>query len=214
MFEAIWKGIILGLMLCISVGPVLFSIIKQSINNGHKGGYYFISGVALSDLMLILGCTIFTTVFQSLKTHQFYIGVFGSIFLFIMGLYNIFFKKPPVIRNDDAAMKVFRKRELAGIFFSGFFMNLVNPSVIIFWLATSTAISASSSDTTHPERFIITVFATCLIFNTCSDIAKVLLANKIRSKLTPHNIHIINKISGAIFLIFGCVILWGTLSKL
>jgi threonine/homoserine/homoserine lactone efflux protein len=38
MFEAVLKGITLGLLLTISVGPVVFSIIKQSLNNGHRGG--------------------------------------------------------------------------------------------------------------------------------------------------------------------------------
>jgi threonine/homoserine/homoserine lactone efflux protein len=42
-----------------------------------------------------------------------------------------------------------------------------------------------------------------------SDIAKVLLAGKIRTKLTPHNIHIINRISGLILLGFGVVLMWG-----
>jgi threonine/homoserine/homoserine lactone efflux protein len=36
MLEAFLKGITLGLLLSISVGPVLFSVIKQSLNNGHK----------------------------------------------------------------------------------------------------------------------------------------------------------------------------------
>jgi threonine/homoserine/homoserine lactone efflux protein len=52
------------------------------------------------------------------------------------------------------------------------------------------------------------VFATCLIFILCGDIAKVLLANKIRSRLTPHNIHIVNRISGVIFIGFGIALTW------
>ena len=45
MFEALLKGLTLGLLLSISVGPVIFSIIKQSLNNGHRGGLAFIIGV-------------------------------------------------------------------------------------------------------------------------------------------------------------------------
>jgi threonine/homoserine/homoserine lactone efflux protein len=48
-----------------------------------------------------------------------------------------------------------------------------------------------------------------LVFVLATDIAKVLLAGKIRSKLTPHNIHIINKISGLILIGFGAVLIWG-----
>ena len=41
MIEAILKGFALGTLLVISVGPVVFTIIKQSLNNGHKGGLSF-----------------------------------------------------------------------------------------------------------------------------------------------------------------------------
>ncbi len=48
--EAILKGVAMGLLLVISVGPVVFTIIKQSINNGRKGGFSFVIGVWISDL--------------------------------------------------------------------------------------------------------------------------------------------------------------------
>ncbi len=43
--EAILKGLAMGLLLVISVGPVVFTIIKQSINNGKEGGFSFVVGV-------------------------------------------------------------------------------------------------------------------------------------------------------------------------
>ena len=43
MIAALAKGFALGLLLSISVGPVIFSVIKQSLNNGHKGGFAFIA---------------------------------------------------------------------------------------------------------------------------------------------------------------------------
>lgn len=42
MLSAILKGLALGFILSISVGPIIFSILKQSINHGHKGGFVFI----------------------------------------------------------------------------------------------------------------------------------------------------------------------------
>ncbi|MGR9921928.1 LysE family transporter, partial [Escherichia coli] len=56
MYPALIKGIALGLLLSISVGPVIFAIIKQSINNGHKAGYVFVAGVSASDITLVLVC--------------------------------------------------------------------------------------------------------------------------------------------------------------
>src|SRR4026207_130387 len=96
MIEALLKGLTLGLLLSISVGPVLFSIIKQSLNNGHKGGLAFIIGVAASDLALVLVSNIFTELFNSLKTYKTQIGVAGCCFLVTLGVYFLFFKKVSV----------------------------------------------------------------------------------------------------------------------
>lgn len=209
---ALSKGLALGLVLSISVGPVIFSIIKQSINNGHRGGYFFIAGVSASDITLVAVCNLFTTFFQSALAHEKVIGIAGSVFLIALGIYNIFFKKVAVAADDNTGVKVFRKRDLAAIFFSGFFMNTLNPGAFIFWFATSASILASSKEETHPIQYRLLIFITCLVFVFLSDLTKVLLAGKIRSKLTPRNIHIINRISGLIMVGFGAVLIWGLLS--
>jgi threonine/homoserine/homoserine lactone efflux protein len=46
MIAAVLQGLALGLMLSISGGTVILTILKQSINNGHKGGFAFIAGVS------------------------------------------------------------------------------------------------------------------------------------------------------------------------
>ena len=87
---------------------------------------------------------------------------------------------------------------------SGFLINTLNPAVIAFWLTTATTIAISS---TVKERIII--FSTCLILNMSADIFKVVLAGKLRSKLTHKNISLINKISGTLLVAFGIVLLIG-----
>jgi len=209
MVAALLKGLTLGVLLGISVGPVIFSIIKQSINNGHKGGYWFISGVSASDIALVLIANLFTTLFQSIMSHEKIIGVTGSAFLIILGVYYFFFKKVHLDDGGKAAVKTFRKRDKAGIFASGFFMNALNPGAFLFWFAASATIMADAQTEDHPIEYRIIVFATCLLFNLGADVAKVLLANRIRPKLTSHNIHIINRISGLIFMGFGIALIWG-----
>ena len=93
MIAALLKGLAMGLLLSLSMGPVIFSIIRQSLTNGHKGGFLFVAGVSVSDITLVLICNLFSALFQSALTHEVIIGTAGSIFLIIMGGYNIFFKK-------------------------------------------------------------------------------------------------------------------------
>lgn len=211
MVEAIITGLTLGLLLAISVGPVIFAIIKQSLNNGHVGGYAFIAGVSASDISLVLVCNVLSSLFQKALDNKVAIGVTGSVFLLIIGIYTLFFKKVVFTEDNSVHAKQFKKRELAGIFLSGYFMNTLNPGVFIFWLAATAKIQAQASFHPHPIRYLITVFVVCLAFVLTTDIAKVLLAGKIRTKLTPHNIHIINKISGIILIGFAMALIIGLL---
>lgn len=208
MIAAVIKGLALGLLLSISVGPVIFAIIRQSLNNGHKGGFAFVAGVSASDVGLVLICNIFTQFFKTAMSHERVIGIAGSIFLILMGLYNIFFKKVPQ-PGDVKKVQVFRKRDVVAAFFQGFFMNLLNPGVLLFWFAASATILDDSETAAHPEQYRFVVFATCLLLVLSADISKVMLAGKIRSRLTPHNIHIIDRVSGIILTIFGLVLMYG-----
>lgn len=211
MIEAIISGLTLGLILSISVGPVIFAIIKQSLTNGHKGGYAFIAGVSASDVTMVIVCNVLSSLFQKAIENKMIIGVTGSTFLVIIGVYTVFFKKAVFTTDNTPHTKQFKKREILGIFLSGFFMNILNPGVFIFWLAATAKIHQQAAEQIHTVRYLITVFTVCLAFVLASDILKVLLAGKIRTKLTPHNIHIINKISGVILIGFGVVLGWGLL---
>ena len=204
MLEALLKGITFGLLLSISVGPVLFSIIKHSLNNGHRGGIAFVLGVSASDISLVLVSNLFTQLFNDLKTYKTEVGIAGCIFLVSMGIYFLFFKKIKLNEEGKQIFK-FRKRDYARIFLSGYFMNTLNPSVFIFWITTSTAVI----NHTIQQRMII--FISCLTWMLGTDFLKIFLAGKIRNRLTPHNIHILNRINGFILIIFGIALIWGLL---
>src|ERR1700752_884917 len=202
MIEAIIKGLTFGLLLSISVGPVLFSIIKQSLNNGHKGGLTFVFGVSASDITMVLLVNLFTAIFEQLKSNKYRVGIAACIFLVATGIYFLFFKKVKVNEEGKQIFK-FRKRDYAKIFLSGYFMNTLNPSVFIFWIYISTVII----DLTLQQKII--AFITGLVWILGRDILKVFLAGKIRNRLTPHNIHIVNRINGLLLIVFGIALVWG-----
>ncbi len=205
MLEVILKGLTFGLLLSIAVGPVLFSIIKQSLNNGHRGGFAFVLGVSASDITLVLVSNVFTQLFDSIRAHNTEVGIAGCIFLVTLGVYYIFFKKVKVNAEGKQVFKM-RKRDYAKIFLSGYFMNTLNPGILIFWITTSTAVI------THTVNERIIIFTTCLVWMLGTDILKVLLAGKIRNRLTPHNIHILNRVNGIILIVFGIALIWGLLA--
>ena len=206
MTEAIIKGVGLGLILALSVGPVIFTILKQSINNGHRGGFSFVAGVWISDIVLVLVSNFFTQLVKELLEFKSAIGYIGSSFLIGMGIYYIFFKKVNLNAAETKIIQKFSKSDFTRIALSGFFINTLNPSVILFWLINATAFAATNS---LFERFII--FSVCLLLNIIADIMKVMMAGKIRESLTPRHILLINKISGSILVIFGLVLIYGAI---
>lgn len=203
MLEAIWKGILLGLPLIISVGPVIFTVIKQSVNHGKDAGFSFVAGVWLSDIMWVVLANGFLGLIQQLSSdYKTPIGVGGSLLLLGMGLYNIFFKKVHV-KEDQEKIKISSATH-ARLFSAGFFLNTLNPAVIAFWALTAPAFA---STLTVYQRIVM--FTICLAINIFADILKVTLAGKLGKKLNDKNVLKINKFSGILLIAFGIVLFTG-----
>lgn len=212
MFAPIIKGLLLGLILSISIGPVIFAILKQSLTNGHKAGYAFVAGVSLSDLSILFVCNIFTGLFALVLTHKASIAMAGAGFLFLMGCYTILFKKISVVQIDGEGEKKMRWRDYLGVLVAGFLMNTLNPSVFLFWFAWTAAIGSDAAETQNPNMHKVLVFGTCLLFVLISDLAKVYLAKKLRPNLTEKTLLWINRAAGIIILVFSAVLFYSALN--
>jgi len=203
--QAIIKGFVMGMLLVISVGPIIFTIIKQSINNGKEGGFSFVVGVWISDLVWILLSNVFSEFVTVLLDFKKPIGITGSVFLISMGVFYLFFKKVDV-HPQDISLPPLQGSDHVKLALQGFLVNTLNPGAIAFWLTSVTAIAI-----THTIKERIIIFGTCLIISMSADVGKVILAGKLRSKLTVHNIRVINRISGFILLCFGTALFVGVL---
>lgn len=206
MTEAMILGLILGLTLALGVGPVIFTVIKQSLTNGYKGGFSFIIGVWLSDLILVFISTGFSELVNSLLVYKKTIAVLGSMFLIVMGIVYIFFKKVVLYTAENQDELRFRKRDVMKIMGSGFLINTLNPSVFLFWLNAAT-LSSAKFDLTQRIAF----FSVCIGINMVADILKVVMSGSLSKKLTIHTIGIINKVSGTLLIGFGVALLYGVL---
>jgi threonine/homoserine/homoserine lactone efflux protein len=209
MVEAILKGLALGIVLALSVGPIIFTIIKQSITVGHKGGFSFVAGVWLSDFILVFLSNYFTEWVAKLLEHRNMIAYGGSAFLIAMGVYYFFFKKVVIKSTEGQHTDHLSTQQFLRIFASGFIINTLNPGVIIFWLGNASILAI-----THSLNERIVIFSICLLINMSADVGKVMMAGKLRKKLTVHNLAIINKISGAILVAFGMFLLYGVLFRM
>ena len=200
MIEAIVSGLLLGLALVFSVGPVIFTVIKLRINYGILSAFYFIVGVWVSDILWVVTANFFSGFLGDLLIYKNWIGLLGGSFLFAIGIYFLFFKKYHTKEELDQGI-VIKKSTHTGLFITGFLINTLNPGVIGLWLAATT-----KSISFTLEQKIIT-FSICLGLNIVADILKIRLTGKLGKKLTSKNITIINKISGLMYLVFGIALI-------
>ncbi|UYQ92488.1 LysE family transporter [Chitinophaga horti] len=201
MLTAIIQGLGLGLVLSVSVGPVIFAIIKYSINNGFKAGISFALGVSMSDIVFVAAGNIATSFITGLEAYNRYIGIGGGILLVGMGLYGLLFKKVKIVTGDERP-EMFRTSDYAKIWTAGFLMNTLNPGVILFWLP----ICIANTATPVGHRWVMYTVALAMVLSF--DILKVFVADKIRHKLTLTTVLWLNRVSGVCMIIFGLALLY------
>jgi len=211
MVDALLKGLAIGLLLIFSVGPVIFTIIKQSINHGRRGGFSFVIGVWISDAIWVILSNGFSEAIKTLLHFKIPIGIAGCAFLIGMGIYFAFIKKikprklqEPTEIAGDIITPAGKKTNYFAILSSGFIINTLNPAIISFWVIMAASLASVYS---FYDRIII--FSTCLGINMLADIGKVMGAGYIGKKLSDRVILLINRVSGILYLLFGISILIG-----
>ena len=161
----------ISLLLIFSVGPVIFTIIKQSINHGRRGGFSFIIGVWISDLIWVVLSNGFSEAIKTLLDFKIPIGIAGCCFLIGMGIYFAFIKKIEPrkevveIAGDEITAGGRKRTNYFAIMSSGFIINTLNPAVISFWVIMAASLASVYS---FYDRIII--FSTCLGVNMIADV--------------------------------------------
>ncbi|WP_316745800.1 LysE family translocator [Pedobacter gandavensis] len=195
MFEAILQGVGAGILFSFLTGPVFFSMIKTSIEKGFKAGFSLAVGVIFSDIIFIT-LTIFSAQFVDYKSEYFqYIGIVGGLFLFGIGLYYLFNKVK--VSYDVGEIAKIKKR---GYILKGFLMCLLSPTTLMFWIMVGGIISVQLHLTMSEKVvFFIVAMATQLTV----DGVKTYYAAKLRYRIKEKTIQNLNRIAGAVIIIFA-----------
>ena len=195
MLEAGLQGLILGLILSIPVSPIFFLLVSTSIEKGFHNALVFKAGIITSDVMCIVLIYFGLADYLSEPGFQIPVYMIGGIFLFFFGLITLFRKKKEVQIQSS-----FVPAEVTTNFFKGFFLNISNPAVPIFWLgAVSIALVQFKSVEYAVGLYFVILIATVLFF----DIIKAWLSDYIRKWLTAEKISLISKFSAVAMSVFG-----------
>lgn len=204
--DAIYKGFALGMALCIAIGPGFFALIQTSLKNGYKSGLALAVGIFLSDLTCVLLAYIGASSLFTKPENKTMIGVIGGTILIVFGIISFFQQKPA--KQDEEAKSQLDEIKSPGAFISilkGYFLNILNPFVILLWIGWVTFVSANKD---YGQLEIGIFFSTTLATVLITDILKALAAHKIKTFLNDKMLILVNKIVGLIMLICGLVMMY------
>jgi len=195
--DPIIKGIITGLILSIYVGATFFMLVETSITRGFKAALLFDAGIFLSDLFCVTIVYFFTAEILKSIVHNLYIGLFGGVAFIGFGVNYLIGRQNQQNRHLSA-------NRMIRLVLSGFFINILNPSVFVFWVGTL-AVSVSHFQFSGKEIFFY--LGATLLTVVVIDILKIYFACWLRKILTSHIIRAIYLFSGIILILFGIVVI-------
>ena len=108
------------------------------------------------------------------------------------------------LEDDEHPTVVMSKRNYFGLMVKGFLLNFINIGVLGFWLVI--LISAGPALDMDSDRLLL-FFGGILSTYLITDIFKILLAKKLRSKLTPTRISIIKRSISVLMFVFGLILI-------
>ena len=194
MIEPVFSGIVFGLVLAIMLGPVFFTLLQTSLHEGFKAGVHLAFGVLISDTACITVAYFFSSQIDLTGKYKIAVGWIGGLLLIGFGIINFFRKVKPKEVDDD------RKTVHAKFILKGFFLNIFNPAVWLFWLGIISLIKLKEDYTRiHEAAFFSSVLVT--VFGM--DLLKSFIANRISHLLNSTVLHWINWIVGSVLVAFG-----------
>lgn len=203
MFDEVLSAIPFGIILAFTIGPVFFVLLETSATKGFKSALIFDLGVMLADILFIAVAFLSTNkLLDKIKDDPNFL-VFGGVLLVVYGIIT-FTKTSKSFRTIVREYhRVEIQKNYGKLFLKGFLLNFINVGVLAGWLAF--IIIANSF--TETKSGVVVFLATILITYFVIDIFKILIAKRLKNKLTPRRIFKTKKIIALVILGFGILLL-------
>jgi threonine/homoserine/homoserine lactone efflux protein len=127
-------------------------------------------------------------------------GVIAGILLIIFG--TLYFKKPIVKSNETIEIKA---PSAKAMLIKGFLLNILNPAVWILWLGNVTAVGSKLN---YSVIKMIIYFSITLGLVLLVELGKIVASAKLKQFLTDKIMLTINRITGALLIAFGSVLIY------
>jgi threonine/homoserine/homoserine lactone efflux protein len=185
-------GLLLGLFTLVFIGPVLFYLIKASIEDGRKAGYAVALGIITGDIIYVLLVLFGAGDYFNQPKIKWWMLLVTAIVLLTMGLKNLLLKEAHNKKVGQTNQTLFKH------FLNGFIINFVNPFVLAIWI-----LFLSYNQGLYATAQVITSLAITLAVIFLTDCLKAFYSEKLNSILTLQKLLIINKVVGVLFIVFA-----------
>lgn len=191
------KGIIVGLLASIPLGPIGVLCVQRTINKGRISGFFSGMGAAVADTVfaMVAGFSLtFIMDFVDEWKLEFQIG--GGILIFLLGL-KIFATNPISQMRKNRR----QKSRLFEDFFSVFLLTVSNPLAIFFFVALFTFVNVVTEGENYFHAGAIlggVLFGASLWWFTLTS-----FVNRFRKRFRIKQLWWINKIAGALVMMIG-----------
>lgn len=203
MFDGLLYAAFYGFLLAFAVGPVFFSLLETSITKGFKAGLFFDLGAIASDIIFILIAYYSTSkIIEKVKDDPALL-IFGGAILIAYGIISYIRTAKSFIKIVREHYAVKTKKNLGGLFLKGFLLNFVNFGVLAGWIGTIIMASALTSSENGILLFLCTVIITLFL----TDLVKIVIAKKLKNRMTPRFIIRTKKWVSIIIITFGVALL-------
>jgi L-lysine exporter family protein LysE/ArgO len=146
--------IFLGVSLAAPIGPVNAAQLDTGIKNGFFHAWIFGIGALIADVLYMVMVYVgIGQIIESLLVKTI-LWSFGCFVLTYTGLESLL-----SLHKIELDMKKGKKTRLRRSFLTGFFMSLLNPLTILFWLGIYGSVLAETSETFAESQLIIFSFA-------------------------------------------------------
>ena len=195
--EFLIKGLIVGFLASIPLGPVGVLCIQRTINKGRYSGLISGMGAATVDMFFALVAALgLTYIINFIEEQQFLIQLIGGGVLIFLG--TKIFNTNPIKQIRKHRRK---KNKLIEDYLSVFFLTLSNPLALFLFVAAFAGIGmVTSKDSSLKSALIILgVFIGAMLWWSILTSLIDLFRKRFRLK----QLWWINKIAGVLIIIFG-----------
>lgn len=191
--EYLLKGLAIGFLIALPVGPIGLLCVRRTLVNGKLSG--FISGIGAATADAIYGSIAafsLTIISHFFVANQLPLKIIGGIFLCYLGI------KIYISESHEPTPEV-QYKGLLNDYISTLFLTITNPVTILFFTGIFAGIGLAKLNYMSSILLVAGLFIGSAIWWTilCT------MFGFFKTKLSTQTTSIINKISGAIIIIFG-----------